>query len=543
VRRAFAAIVSFALLGACGYFNAMYNARQQFDEGRRAAARGESSAATNAYRDAIERAASSFRNHPDSRWADDALLLIARARWELGEHAAARAAAEELLLRSGDAGLRAAAHAYAGAAALRSNDPIARMHLDSAAARDEGEFLTLALLSRAKLRFRAGEGGAWTDLERASAGSGDFASEARLEAAARAVAEADTARMRLAFASLFDDRAAGRWNDSIAALLDIAAARAGARFAWSLAAPIENARWVGEERNGVRFRRIHFLAAAGDTVAAIGEALGLADRGDIVVAGKARVAAARLRFASSVSMDDVLDLRGVLLPAIADPDSRTLLRTIAAIEVLLELAAAGQPLALFAAGELTRDALGAPLFARSLFLAYADIAPDALWAPKALLAAAALGGGHADGVPARFEARSDNVYVRAILDHADPAEFEAAEERLERSLVALRQAAFTAADQRDLRVVRAVATLDSLEVAALADSMRLVCGQMLDSLALTGIRGDSVRAACVRSDSALINKFLAIDTLLLRDSTALAADTLRARRRVIRDTTSAPGSR
>jgi hypothetical protein len=260
VRRAFAAIVSFALLGACGYFNAMYNARQQFDEGRRAAARGESSAATNAYRDAIERAASSFRNHPDSRWADDALLLIARARWELGEHAAARAAAEELLLRSGDAGLRAAAHAYAGAAALRSNDPIARMHLDSAAARDEGEFLTLALLSRAKLRFRAGEGGAWTDLERASAGSGDFASEARLEAAARAVAEADTARMRLAFASLFDDRAAGRWNDSIAALLDIAAARAGARFAWSLAAPIENARWVGEERNGVRFRRIHFLA-------------------------------------------------------------------------------------------------------------------------------------------------------------------------------------------------------------------------------------------------------------------------------------------
>jgi hypothetical protein len=160
-----------------------------------------------------------------------------------------------------------------------------------------------------------------------------------------------------------------------------------------------------------------------------------------------------------------------------------------------------------------------------------------------LLAAAALGGGHADGVPARFEARSDNVYVRAILDHADPAEFEAAEERLERSLVALRQAAFTAADQRDLRVVRAVATLDSLEVAALADSMRLVCGQMLDSLALTGIRGDSVRAACVRSDSALINKFLAIDTLLLRDSTALAADTLRARRRVIRDTTSAPGSR
>jgi hypothetical protein len=103
----------------------------------------------------------------------------------------------------------------------------------------------------------------------------------------------------------------------------------------------------------------------------------------------------------------------------------------------------------------------------------------------------------------------------------------------------LRQGAFADADQRDLRVARAVATLDSLKLAAIADSMRLICGQMLDSLAVTGIRADSVRAACVRTDSALVQRFLAIDTLLLRDSTMIGIDTLQALRTIGRDTTAA----
>jgi hypothetical protein len=180
------------------------------------------------------------------------------------------------------------------------------------------------------------------------------------------------------------------------------------------------------------------------------------------------------------------------------------------------------------------------MFARSLFLAYADVVPDAVWAPKAVLAAAALGQGTDEGVAlaTRFSAQPGNVYVQATLDRADPAAFESAESRLARSLGALRESAFADAGQRDLRVARAVATLDSLKFAALADSMRLFCGQMLDSLAVTGIRADSVRAACVRSDSVLVQRFLAIDTMMLRDSTMTAADTLRARRGVVRDTSS-----
>jgi hypothetical protein len=539
VKRSFAA-AAMLLLGGCGYFNAMYNARQQFAEAERAAARGESGVATRAYLDAIDRAAASYRNHPESRWADDALLLIARARWELGEHVAARAAAEELLLRSDDEDKRAAAHAYAGAAALRADDPAATLHLDSAVAHASGDFLSLALLARARLRFANASADAWTDLERAAAHDGFFASEARLEAATRAISATDTLRARAAFDGLFDDAHAARWRDSIAILIDATAATAGAAFAWSATSSADDAAWPGEERDVLRLRRVAMLAAAGDTAGAIEQALDLAGRTSALTAGQARTTAARLRLATSASIEEVLEVRNILLPAIDDAEARTLLRTIAAVEVLLERAAGGQPLALFAAGEIARDALRAPAFARSLFLAYADVVPDALWAPKAVLAAAAIqSAGDGQNLTARFEAQQDNVYVKAILDRADPAAFQSAEERLARSLAALRQGAFADADQRDLRVARAVATLDSLKLAAIADSMRLICGQMLDSLAVTGIRADSVRAACVRTDSALVQRFLAIDTLLLRDSTMIGIDTLQARRTIGRDTTAA----
>ena len=540
VKRGIAA-AAILLLGGCGYSNAMYNARQQFAEAERAAARGESGVATRAYLDAIDRAAASYRNHPESRWADDALLLIARARWELGEYAAARAAAEELLLRSDDQDKRAAAHAYAGAGALRADDPAAALHLDSAVAHASGDFLPLALLARARLRFANASSDAWTDLERAAAHDGVFASEARLEAATRAVSAADTLRTRVAFDNLFDDAQAARWRDSIAILIDATAGTAGAAFAWSATSAADDAAWPGDERDVLRLRRVAMLAAAGDTAGAIEQALDLAGRTSTLTAGQARTTAARLRLATSASMEEVLEVRTILLPAIDDAEARTLLGTIAAVEVLLERAAGGQPLALFAAGEIARDALRAATFARSLFLAYADVVPDAIWAPKAVLAAAAIPGASKEGqnLTARFEAQRDNVYVKAILDRADPAAFQSAEERLARSLAALRRDAFADAGQRDLRVARAVATLDSLKLAAIADSMRLFCGQMLDSLAVTGIRADSVRAACVRTDSALVQRFLAIDTLLLRESTMIGIDTLKAGRTIGRDTTAA----
>src|SRR5688572_23335254 len=120
-------------LGGCGYFNSLYNARKQFADAERAAATGQESQAQQGYTGAIEKAAKSYRKYPRGRWSDDALHLIARARFELGEYPAARAAATELLNVTADPHMRGDAHAILGASALQMQDEeIAIAHLDSA---------------------------------------------------------------------------------------------------------------------------------------------------------------------------------------------------------------------------------------------------------------------------------------------------------------------------------------------------------------------------------------------------------------------------
>src|SRR5690606_8379921 len=89
----------------------------------RAAARGEAATATRAYEAAIEKAATSYRGHPDSRWADDALLLVGRSHFAMGEYDAARAALGRVREQTQDAGLRGLAGLYLGAALTAQGHP------------------------------------------------------------------------------------------------------------------------------------------------------------------------------------------------------------------------------------------------------------------------------------------------------------------------------------------------------------------------------------------------------------------------------------
>jgi hypothetical protein len=80
------------------------------------------------------------------------------------------------------------------------------------------------------------------------------------------------------------------------------------------------------------------------------------------------------------------------------------------------------------AAETARDEFDAPRLARNLFLEYADSMPEALWAPKAVLAALHLAvvdsvrSSGADGGPTAAELRrrleedyGDSPYVRAVF--------------------------------------------------------------------------------------------------------------------------------
>src|SRR5207302_2403896 len=142
----------------------------------------------------------------------------------------------------------------------------------------------------------------------------------------------------------------------------------------------------------------------------------------------------------------------------------------------------GQPLALFAAAEIARDRLDAPLLARKLFLAYADLVPDAVWTPKALLAAFALSGedsaratlrARLERYPGSAYVRHSNVFSDSTLQKAsaDGDVYTQSEERLDRSLIELVHTANTEADQRDATVVHTVAVIDSMRAVARADSL------------------------------------------------------------------------
>ena len=77
-RRALPALVALAA-GACVYFNAMYDAGQEYNMGLEELREGRPSAAREHFDSVSAKAGRVVEDHPDSKWADDAALLKARA--------------------------------------------------------------------------------------------------------------------------------------------------------------------------------------------------------------------------------------------------------------------------------------------------------------------------------------------------------------------------------------------------------------------------------------------------------------------------------
>jgi len=121
------------------------------------------------------------------------------------------------------------------------------------------------------------------------------------------------------------------------------------------------------------------------------------------------------------------------------------------------------------------------------------------------------------------DARTEAASIRAAgVEDARRIETEAAE-----------------ASRRDAGVSRVIAVLDSVSAAARTDSLRVACGAFADSAGIAGVRGDSLRAACVRRDTAKVALLLKPDTMKRADSTLFRRPPsgLRDSRAIARDTT------
>ncbi|HUF14128.1 MAG TPA: hypothetical protein VMN78_13595 [Longimicrobiales bacterium] len=521
VRRAVPLLAILAIAG-CAYFNALYNARRLYDVAEAAADRGDIAAAEAAHRESLEKAARSLERDPDGRWADDALLLVGQNQFALGDCRAAEAALGRVLRETSDAEVAARARAYIGAARYCLEEPAdAAAMLDQSLARlERGTAIEgFARLWRARARFELGQtDSAWADLSHAAAREDALGRAAALEQIGRAIEHDRPALAIDAFHRLLADPAGDLHSDSIARLADAVAARWGGAQARAALEPAPRAPWAGEVRDELVVERARHAAAAGDTALALQELEHAATRSADAAANSARELMARLLLAAATEPAHLTEVRRVLLPALARQRVRPLIHSIGLVETLLDQAQRGQPLALFGAAEVARDRLGAHALARALFIGYAEMAGGGPWSTKARLAALQLDPTpeQAAALRERIAAAGDPYAVAARGSAA--AGYEESEARLDQALRGLIERAGRATEQRDLAVGEAIANLDSLTMVARADSLRLTCGLLADSLGLAGIRRDSVNAACLREDLALVDSFLAVDTTSLRDT-------------------------
>ena len=374
----------------CVYFNGLYNARRAYEDAERARLAGEDSLAQAGYALVLAGAERSYDRDPGGRWSDDALYLLGRARFRAGDSAGAREALERARTESTERDVRLGATLYLGAMALAEGDSSGIELLDRALAglgpgpvRGEGHLWRARyLLARGKADL------GWTELERARLEDPPLRVPAALEWLTSGVVAHDEPRALEGIEALLADPAGALRVDTIEALAARHAGLFGAAAGALLLAGADAAAWSAPDRDRLILLRARLHLRAGDTAAA------RADGGRVTQAGggrarEAQMWLARLTLDGARRVQDLAPLDALLLPAAQDPGVRALLEDLRRLELLAERGRRSNPLGLFAAAELARDALGAKGLAEALFVEYAEVRPPEPWRGKALLAAAA----------------------------------------------------------------------------------------------------------------------------------------------------------
>lgn len=424
------------LLAGCVYYNALYNAEHLFDQGEAERVAGQDSVARLHYLEVVAKAAKGYRMEPEGEWADDALLLMGRAYLRVGDLRAARSALEQAEGQADDDEVRLKARVYLGASYVLSGDHDRAIPLLDEALRDlrdrdvraEGHlWRARALLARNEM-----EAG-WWDLDQAASGPRAVRVSAALEGIVWGVRDDQPARAKEGMDRVLAVSDAGRSPDTLVSLARYAARRLGPMVAVDLLGAADTTTWGPAARGRIRLVKADFLRETGDTAQARKVVSAVADGvGD--VAASARLELARWRLAGARDLVTAQDAVAVLLPAEDEPRVAALLASLRSLDRLAGIGLS-EPLGLFAAGEVARDELGAPILAQGLFLAYADASGQGPWAAKALLAALSLSrdDGEQAWLRGRLEGRADSPYVLAARGEPAPG-LEPLEEELGRRL-------------------------------------------------------------------------------------------------------------
>lgn len=442
VRTAGAALTGALLLGAaCTYYNAIYNAEHLFEEAERLRREGRDSLAAERYQDVIRKAADGFRSDPDGGWAYESSYLMGRAHLRRGDLDAARAALRHSAGLAENPDERLAAQVYEGVveARLGHGDAAIALFNEALAGAADPAVRGEGHLHRGRLLLERGQSDAgWWDLDRATSVYPPIRVEADLERLAWGIELDQPMRVRESVRRLLSYPEAAARADALLALLRDAERRWGSRVGADLLEPAGDAAWERDVRDRMVLEHALMLRRSGASTEADDRARSVAD-GRGPWAAEARVTLASWTLEAADDVGDIFGLRAVLLPAVEREKVARLLADIEQIE-MLAFAGLDDPLAWFLAGELARDAVGAPRVARDLFLAYATSAQDEPWAPKALLAALQLteDADERARLVERLERHSRSPYVLAARGRPAVG-FEALEEELLSRLSGIRR--------------------------------------------------------------------------------------------------------
>jgi hypothetical protein len=428
-------LVGGALIGSasCGYFNGMWSANHFAAEARHFERDGRFAEAKASWAQAAVKAESVVAHQPHSRWADDALVLQGEALAKSGACDRATSPLARALQSVQDSALLTRAALVAAGCALAAQDPASAERLLEPIAtgsdRREASRAAYLLGQAGEQRGEFAAAAAWYARSRErEAGPARARAHLRAVQTATGLAVVDTL-----IGEDFDEAV---WDPLLA---EVARAAGADTARGTLDHLLAHGHW----RAGARAR---LLLADGDRLFAAG-ALDAADQRYAQVAAavpdstegqQAAVRQVRVDVARASSPADLPPLQQRVnrllqggLGSAAGSDAR-------ALEALLRAITspdgeASEALE-FRTAEVARDSLRAPSVAAHLFLGFASAHPASLFAPKALVAAAALRPEASDSLLVVLRDRyPDSPYTVALDGNLSPG-YSAAEDSLARAL-------------------------------------------------------------------------------------------------------------
>ncbi len=121
-------ILAMSFGGGCAYFNTLYNARQKYNEAIDIKTKADperekiTTQEERLYGEAFEKAARVVKDYPDSKWVDDALLLMAKSSHEKGDFSTALRKYDEIFTFYPESNLTAEARVMQGRSLIETRD-------------------------------------------------------------------------------------------------------------------------------------------------------------------------------------------------------------------------------------------------------------------------------------------------------------------------------------------------------------------------------------------------------------------------------------